>query len=151
MAAYCSTAERCIQDVEKRMQTAGLSAQAGERIVAFLKEENFIDEKRFARCFVNDKLRFNKWGRNKIAYELKQKKIPPDVCREALDSIDRDAYSATLLSILKEKKKTIHRKEDRDAFNQLFRFAAGRGFESREIVGCLRQLFEGNDYADDLG
>lgn len=150
MAAYCSTAERCIQDVERKIQTAGLPAQAGERIVSFLREENFIDEKRFARCFVNDKLRFNKWGRNKIAYELNQKKIPPDTCREALEAIDQAAYSATLLSILKEKKKTIHRKEEREVFNQLLRFAAGRGFENREIIRCLRRLFNGNEYADDL-
>ena len=98
---------------------------------------------------MNDKLRFNKWGRKKIAYELNKKKIPPDVCREALDSIDRYVYSTTLLAILKEKKKTIHRKDERDTFNQLFRFAAGRGFESRETLDCLRRLFEGSDYVDD--
>lgn len=150
MAAYCSTAERCIQDVQKKILPTGLPAEAGERIISILVEEDFIDEKRFARCFVNDKLRFNKWGRNKIAYELSQKKIPPDICREVMESINETIYSATLLSLLKEKKKTIHRKDEQEVFNQLLRFAAGRGFESQEIIHCLRQLFDGNNHADDL-
>jgi regulatory protein len=148
MAAYCSMAERCIQDVQKKIRTAGLPAEAGERIVALLLQERFIDEKRFARSFVNDKLRFNKWGRNRIAYELSRKDIPPDICREALEAIDGAAYSATLLSLLEEKRKTFLRKDGPEAFKQLFRFAAGRGFESGEIAGCLRRLFNGNDYAD---
>ena len=75
-AAYCSTAERCIQDVQKKIKAAGLTQEEGERIIARLLQEKFIDEHRFARYFVNDKLRFNKWGRIKIAYELQKKNIP---------------------------------------------------------------------------
>ena len=43
-AAYCSTAERCIQDVQKKIKAAGLSQEEGERIIARLLQEKFIDE-----------------------------------------------------------------------------------------------------------
>ena len=76
-AAYCSTAERCIQDVQKKIDAAGLPPDASERIIARLLKERFIDESRYTRFFVNDKLRFNKWGRVKIGYELYKKKSPP--------------------------------------------------------------------------
>ena len=65
-AAYCSAAERCIQDVQKKIDAAGLPPDASERIIARLLKERFIDESRYTRFFVNDKLRFNKWGREKI-------------------------------------------------------------------------------------
>ena len=79
---YCSTAERCIQDVQKKIDAAGLPPDASERIIARLLKERFIDESRFTRFFVNDKLRFNKWGRVKIGYELYKKNIPLPIREE---------------------------------------------------------------------
>lgn len=150
MAAYCSTAERCKKDVRKKIEQAGLSAEAAERIIAHLEKEKYIDEKRFAGSFVNDKLRFNKWGRVKIAYELGKKLIPTSIRNEALDRIDEDTYRSILFSLLKDKKKSTKAKDERELFAKLLRFAGGRGFESREATACLRQLLNGTDYDEDF-
>lgn len=149
-ASYCSAAERCIFDVRKKVEAGGLDAEAVERILERLVREKFIDERRFARSFVNDKLRFNKWGRIKIGYELQKKKIPADVRAEALDAIDEDEYRDILYNLLKAKKKTTRGKDPRDLFYKLLRFAAGRGFESGEAFGCLKQLLDTADYDDDM-
>jgi regulatory protein len=149
MAAWCSLAERCRQDAEKKIAAAGLSPEAQERIMARLLNEKFIDESRFARSFVNDKLRFNKWGRIKITYELNKRKIAPAIRTEALERIDEQTYQSILLALLKAKKKTVKGATDRDVFTKLLRFAAGRGFESKETVSCLRLLFNGNDYEEE--
>jgi regulatory protein len=150
MAAYCSTAERCIQDVQKKIQASGLSPEASDRIIAHLQEEKFIDEARFARSFVNDKLRFNGWGRVKIAYELSRKNISPATRRDVLENIDDTTYFNGLLSLLKDKKKNVRGQSEQEVYTKLLRFAIGRGFESRETNQCLRQLFKGNSYADDM-
>lgn len=139
-AAYCTAAERCIQDVEKKLSAAGLPSDVAERIIARLVQEKFIDESRYSRGFVSDKLRFNKWGRIKIAYELRRKHLPENVCSEALSAIDEEEYHALLLSLLKEKKKTIRGKGNRDVFGKLLRFGVGRGFETSEVAACLRTL-----------
>lgn len=148
-AAYCSAAERCIQDVEKKIKAAGLTGEESDRIIARLLKERFIDESRFARYFVNDKLRFNKWGRIKISYELQRKGIPADIRAEALAGIDEKEYQDILSSLLKSKKKTTRGKDERDVYTKLLRFAAGRGFEGRDANRCLKQLFNGNDYDED--
>ena len=138
-AAYCSASERCIQDVEKKIKAAGLAGEESDRIVS-----------RFARYFVNDKLRFNKWGRVKINYEMQRKGIPSSIRSEALEGIDEQEYRSILLSLLKSKKKVTRGKDDREVYAKLLRFAAGRGFETRETSRCLKQLFNGNDYEDDF-
>lgn len=148
-AAYCSAAERCIQDVEKKIKVAGLTGEESDRIIARLLKERFIDESRFARYFVNDKLRFNKWGRIKISYELQRKGIPADIRAEALAGIDEQEYQDILFSLLKSKKKTTRGKDERDVYTKLLRFAAGRGFEGRDASRCLKQLFNGDDYDED--
>ena len=149
-AAYCSASERCIQDVEKKIKAARLTGEESDRIISRLLKERVIDESRFSRYFVNDKLRFNKWGRIKINYEMQRKGIPSDDRSEALADIDEQEYRSILLSILKSKKKTTRGKDDRDVYTKLLRFAAGRGFETRETSRCLKQLFNGNDYEDDF-
>lgn len=149
-AAYCSAAERCIYDVEKKIKAAGLSPEESERIISRLISEKFIDESRFARYFVADKLRFNKWGRIKIAYELRNKNIPASIRTEALEAIDENEYEDILLSLLRAKKKSVKGKDERDIFTKLLRFAAGRGFESGEAIRCLKQIFNGNDYEEDF-
>lgn len=149
-ASYCSGAEHCIQDVQKKIETVGFSSEEGERIIARLLQEKFIDESRFAKSFVNDKLRFNKWGRIKIGYELQKKNIPASIRTEALEQIDESEYLEILTSLLKSKMRTVKGKDDRDIFYKLLRFAAGRGFESREAEQCLKELIKGNEYDDDL-
>lgn len=126
---------------------------ASERIIARLLKERFIDESRYTRFFVNDKLRFNKWGRVKIGYELYKKNIPSPIREESLAAIDEGEYRSILLDLLKSKKKSTKGKDERDLFNKLLRFASGRGFESRITLDCLSQLFKGTDcedYADDM-
>lgn len=139
-AAYCSGVERCRQDVEKKIAAAGLPPEATARIIQRLVDERFIDEARFCRSFVNDKLRFNKWGRIRIGYELRQRQIPKALIAEALEAIDEAAYREILKTLLKDKRRSVKAKDKRDLFSKLLRFAAGRGFESESIIKCLQEL-----------
>lgn len=153
MAAYCSATERCTSDVRKKIENGGLSKEAADRIIDWLKNERFIDESRYARFFVNDKLRFNKWGRVKISYELYKKGISSNVRDEAIGLIDEKEYRSTLMDLLKSKRKTTKGRDQKDISNKLLRFAAGRGFESGITILCLKGLFDDideEDYHEDL-
>jgi len=141
MAAYCSTRECCAHDVRKKISMMGLDVDAIERIVDRLVKERFLDDSRFANAFVKDKLKFNKWGRTKIGYELRNKGIEASVISRAIQSIDEDEYMSVLRNLLKAKKRTLNGKDERAAFNSVLRFAAGRGFESQEIFPCLKKIF----------
>ena len=141
VASYCSTAERCIEDVRLKIVSAGATPEMEERIIARLLQEKFIDETRFCRCFVNDKFRFNRWGRIKISYELRQKNITSELISEALSQIDEEDYKSVLHALLKEKKRTAKGQTEQDLFNKLYRFALSRGFESNLTVQQLKKLF----------
>lgn len=151
LAAYCSSAERCTQDIEKKLQMMDLSQEDINQVLLRLQQEKFVDDRRYAYAFVSDKFRFNQWGRIKIAYELKKKAIPSAYIDEALASIDEDVYNHQLTNLLKGKQKGLKAKDNRDRYVKLLRFAVGRGFAPAEIVCCLKAL--GNDedlYSDDL-
>ena len=140
-ASYCSTAERCIQDVRMKIVSAGATPEMEGRIIDRLLKEKFIDETRYCRCFVNDKFRFNRWGRIKIGYELRQKNIDSANISETIGRIDEETYKSALFALLKDKKRTTKGQTEQDIFNKLYRFAISRGFESNLTVQQLKKLF----------
>lgn len=149
-AAYCSTAERCTFDVRKKITSSGGTPEMADRIIPYLVKEKFIDEARFCRCFVNDKFRFNQWGRIRIGFELRKKGIPEAVYTESIEQIDETAYTETLSELLKNKKRSTKGRSGQEIFNKLYRFAAGRGFENDVIKKCLLPLFKENDDTNDM-
>lgn len=140
LAALCSRSEQCSPDIRKKIVALGFEDETAAEITAKLKEENFLDDERFIRSFVADKFKFNKWGKVKIRYYLKMKGLPGDLIENGLDSIDEDLYKQLLIKILKEKAKTIKKKDKFEKMGQLIRFAQSRGFEPEIIHRHLNEV-----------
>jgi len=136
-AAYCSASEKCASDVSEKLSSWGVSSAENANIVAYLTKENFLNEERFVRAFVNDKFRFNKWGKIKIAYALRAKNISAEMIQAALENFDENEYFDILTELLKLKAQGLKYKDEYDKRAKLFRFAQSRGFESREIQKIL--------------
>ena len=128
-AAYCSLAEHCQHEVREKMKAWEVPEEMVDNIIDHLKEEQFIDEERYCRAFVDDKLKHNKWGCIKIRYELLRKRIPGALVHEVLSNVDEEQYLAMAKSLMEKKRKEIKAKDDYERRNKLYRFMAGRGFE----------------------
>jgi regulatory protein len=137
LAAYCSRAERCIHDLRLKMARWELSPVDQGKIIQALQKEKFLDESRYCRAFVNDKLKYNQWGIHKINYELKKKHIPDAIIKETLQDIDPQASREQLRQLLANKRKTVKGKNDFEIRQKLIRFAAGRGFSLEDIEAAL--------------
>ncbi|WP_291528870.1 regulatory protein RecX [Bacteroides sp. UBA939] len=147
VAAYCSLAEHCRSEISEKLQRWGLPYDAVNRILTHLEVEKYIDEERFCRAFVNDKYRFAKWGKVKIAQALQLKKIPYNVCRHFLNEIDDEEYLSILTGLLNTKRKSIHAENEYELNVKLIRFALSRGFEMKDIRQCV-QLSDEKDFFD---
>ena len=71
----CSKSEKCEKDIRFKLKNLNVSENEIEDIILSLIQQNFINEKRFAISFTNEKLKLLKWGRIKIKYALIQKDI----------------------------------------------------------------------------
>ena len=137
LAALCAQAEHCQQEMRDKMKRWGVSADAQERIVARLVKERYIDDERYARAFVKDKIRYNKWGRRKVQQGLWLKRIDADIQKRVLDDVDDNEYLAVLRPLLKQKVKSVKADSDYERNQKLVRFALGRGFTFDLIRQCL--------------
>ena len=93
LAALCSRSEHSSGEIREKMRRWQLPSDAQERIVQRLVAERFIDDSRFARLFVRDRLRFASWGERKILMALRQKGIDEATAAEALGEVSDDECS----------------------------------------------------------
>ena len=115
-----------------------------ESIINNLVKEGFIDEFRYARAFVHDKVRFAKWGRVKIAQALWQKRIPQDITDAALESIEDDEYLAALKDVVKAKFRTVKGATEYERKMKTMRSVCSRGYEP----ALVRKLLDLSDLPD---
>ena len=140
MANLCARREYCVFDIETKLQRYNLENDIIKSIIAKLKNEKYIDELRFTRSFIRDKIRFNKWGKTKILYALRQKRVPENIVNEAfLDFTDND-LNDSLQELLEAKWKTIKGNSDYENQTKLIRFGLSRGFDMGNILQCIRKL-----------
>jgi len=136
----CSIQEKCSFDVRRKLFDWEFEKMAIEKIINSLIEDKFVDDNRFAKSFVREKFRFNNWGRIKITYALKQKRIPESTINLALEEIEEEEYLHVLETELIKKKKSIKAKNQFDLKGKLLRFGQSKGFETEYIVRMIDKL-----------
>lgn len=130
---YCSGAERCTQDVLKKLVSWEAPEDEFETILETLRKEKFLDDTRYAHSFVADKWRLDQWGKVKIRNGLFQKSIEENLIQNAIDTIDQEGYVAVLHHLLEKKRVSIQREAMTSQMKKILSFGASRGFEEELI------------------
>lgn len=125
---YCARAEHCAADVRRKLYEWGTPADFFDFIEQKLYENDFLNDARFCRAYVHDKVEYQKWGRLKILAGLRAMQLPESEIDEALKNIDEFAYFYNLRYLIKQRKN--------DSEDKLLRFLSQRGFTYEEIKNC---------------
>lgn len=143
LSALCARAEHSSGEMLEKMRRWQLSEDAREWVLDRLIDEKFVDDERFARLFVREKIRFDRWGRRKIEQALYQKGVASDISRRVLDEVDDEAYVAELKKLIAAKRRSVQAESDYEMRAKLTKYALGRGFGYNVIRQCI-------DGADEL-
>jgi regulatory protein len=136
--AYCAYQDRCSSEVIQKLKSWGVDESRIPKIMETLANDKFLDDRRYAETFVRSKFRLKKWGRNKISYELRLKKIPQPLIAMALESIDENEYTETIISLITAKSKEI---KDSDAYlkkQKIARYLISKGFEGEKVFDLIK-------------
>ena len=149
LTALCAQAEHCQQEMRDKMKRWDIDPAVQDRIITRLVKERYVDDERYARAFVKDKIRYNKWGRRKVQQGLWLKHIDADIQERVLSEVDDSEYLSILRPLLKQKAKGIRAENDYERNQKLVRFALGRGFTFDIIRQCLNVDEEMNPENDE--
>ena len=137
LAALCARSEHCQHEMTEKMTRWGLDEEAQARVMQRLTAERYVDDERFARAFVKDKVKYNKWGRRKIEQALWMKHIDEAIRQQVLDEVDDATYLTVLRPMLQQKRRSVKAANDYEQNQKLVRFALGRGYTMDVIRQCL--------------
>lgn len=129
---YCAAEEQCEFDVRNKLDAWGVDdEEMADRIVDRLVDEGYLDAVRYATRYAESKMLHAHWGRDKVAYQLRQKRLPSDAIRQGLATVEDESY-LQMLNDLAEKKLREYADE-----RKLTRFLLSRGFRYSEINQVL--------------
>ena len=127
---YCARAEHCAADVRRKLFEWGAPEEIYDEIEQNLYKNDFLNDERFCRAHVHDKLEYQHWGRLKIRAGLQALKLPESLIRMALSEIDEDKYISILRHVAAQKQAATQ--------EQLYRFLLQRGFTYDEIKSTIK-------------
>lgn len=149
-ASYCASAERCIADIYKKLATSNLTEEDKGQIIQKLIQEQFINEERYARFFIRDKYRFNRWGKIKIKFELKRKGISEDNIQQGMSEIDENEYIRIAYNLALSKNQKIKETNPYKRKAKLINFLSNKGFEYEIIENVLNQITQNQNEETDF-
>jgi regulatory protein len=137
---FCSYQERCIRETEEKLKDWAVQKNLIPSIISQLQKEGYINEERFAKFYAGGKFRVNKWGRQKIEFELKLKRIPEDMIHKGIEEIDKEDYQRVLWDLIQKKQKEIKPEKDLNIREKIITFVQGKGYEMGLILTALKEL-----------
>ncbi len=138
----CSRSEQCSPDIRRKILDAGIDEEKADEMIRMLIDENYLNDERYVKAYASDKFKFNKWGKIKIRHYLRQKGLPDEIIATGLEVIDPEKYKKVLVKTMKDKAKTIKKKNKFEKMGQVIRFAQTRGFEPELIHRYLNHIPE---------
>lgn len=149
LAELCARSEHCQQEMLDKMQRWGMDDTAQTAVLDRLVKERYIDDERFCRAFVRDKITYNKWGRRKVEQALWQKGIADELRRRVLDEVPVADYVAVLRPLLQQKQRTTRAASDYERRQKLIRWALSRGFGFDVIRQCIDTDDDESEFLDE--
>ncbi len=130
---FCAYRERCAAEVHDKLRRLGAGRESIVQVTKNLREEGFLDDKRFAALFARSKFQQNKWGKVKIKAALLGKKVPEEFVRDALKEINAGEYQETLQRLASSKMQDLQARNSDQAKAKTAAYCVRKGYEP-EIV-----------------
>ncbi|MBC8440314.1 MAG: RecX family transcriptional regulator [Deltaproteobacteria bacterium] len=138
---YLSYQARTIQEMQKYLKNKGFSEDIVKEIIENLLDKNYLNDKEFAKLFVETKIKIKPKSKFALKYELRQKGINPSDIEDLLTPYDDQALA---LKAVKPKIK-IWKTLDTDKFKKkMMNFLQYRGFSYDICLTTLNLFLESN-------
>ena len=131
--------DRCVQEVKKKLTRLQVITKTKSKIIDHLIEDDYLNELRFAKSFIQGKLRIKKWGRIKLNYELKIRGIKKFIIDKEINKISKEDYYQYFNEFSNNKIKTLKgsKEQKKRSFINYFTY---RGWEKNLIYEKLNKI-----------
>ena len=131
--------DRCIQEVKKKLTRLQADPKTKSKIINHLIDDDYLNEVRFTKSFIQGKLRIKKWGRIKLNYELKKRGVTKFIIDQEINKISKEDYCQYFNEFSNNKIKTLKgsKEQKKRSFVNFFTY---RGWEINLIYEKLYEI-----------
>ncbi len=133
---------RSTYEVRTRLERAGFEEEVVAEVISWLHHLDYLNDERFAREWVDSRLRHKPLGRRRLTYELIQKGIGREIIEEALQQVDSQAESQLATSLAYKQYGRMREPTWESVERKIYGYLTRRGFRSdavRQAIESLRQ------------
>lgn len=137
---YCAYQERNHTETKEKLYGFGLKKYEVEELISKLIDENYLNELRFAVAYAGGKFRMKQWGRIKIKFELKQKRVSEYCIKKALQEIEEPDYLKTLNKLTAQKWNSLKGKHYVTRQSKTQNYLMAKGYEITLILEAIKKI-----------
>ena len=137
---YCAYQERSHYEVRQKLRELGIRQSDQEEIISSLIEDDYLNEERFAVQFAGGKFRMNDWGRKKIMYGLREKRVSDYNINKALRSIDEEEYEKKLHTLAEKKYELLKEEQYMERKKKTIDYLLQKGFEHELVSKVVNSI-----------
>ncbi|MCP4539264.1 MAG: hypothetical protein GY832_19180 [Chloroflexi bacterium] len=134
-------------EVRRNLRKKDIMDEVMEMVVERLTRAGLLDDREFARFWVDNRMQFNPRGERALRYELQRKGISDSIIANAL--ADLDVETAARQVVEKGAQRFMHL-EPRDFRRKLGAYMARRGFSYAVIGPLVDELLERREALSDI-
>ena len=139
---YCTYQERCHLEVTQKLKAMNMIPQAIDVVISHLLQHNFLSEERFAKTFVNGKFNIKKWGKKRLALELKKREISKFLIDKSLAEISTQEYLQVFNALAEKKVQSIRETNTLKKKKKFVDYFLYRGWESHLVYDKANELIK---------
>jgi len=137
---YCFYQPRCCSEVKEKLSSFNISKEDSETILSDLIKQGILNEEIFAIAFAQGRFRLKQWGKQKIKYALKEKRVSDLIIVNALNAINVSEYKKVFTLLANKKLQTLSSEKNiLIRKKKLTSYLLQKGFELQLIQGYLRK------------
>jgi regulatory protein len=139
MQSYCMYQERCIKEVKKKLTRLQVTPKTKSKVINHLIDNDYLNEVRFTKSFIQGKLRIKKWGKIKLIYELRIRGVKKFIIDEEINKISKDDYYNYFNEFSNNKIKILKGSKDQKK-RSFINYFTYRGWENNLIYEKLNEI-----------
>ena len=131
---YCNYRDRSTKEIKTKLLDLNYSIEIIDSAISQAIELRIVDNFRFSKSFSRGKNQKNRWGKIKIAYELKNKGLNNKEITFGLESIEEKTYYKVLMKsieVYKRKSKNFEK-------NKLIKHLINKGYETSLVFNTIK-------------
>lgn len=140
---YCAYQERSHSEIQQKLYELGIRKHEHDEVISTLIEEDYLNEERFAKAFAGGKFRMKDWGRKKIYYALKEKKVSEYNIKKAMKEIDEEDYLKNLKELTEEKYESLKDEQYLVRKKKTIDYMIQKGYEFDLVTKAINDIVNG--------